>query len=85
MIQVIKIDSRAGKLLEQHKMPASKVTSVIWGGHNFATLYVTTSKRGLNSIQLAQEPEAGSLFAIENTGARGYPSNQFIFPNADVY
>ncbi|CAH4027430.1 regucalcin-like [Pieris brassicae] len=83
--KVIKIDSRAGKLLEQHKMPASKVTSVTWGGHNFATLFVTTSKRSLNSMQLAQEPEAGSLFAIENTGSRGYPSNQFIFSNADLY
>ncbi|CAG4959772.1 unnamed protein product [Colias eurytheme] len=83
--KVIKIDSRAGKLLEQHKIPATKVTSVTWGGHDLSTLYVTTSRRGLNSAQLAQEQEAGSLFAIQGTGSRGFPNNQFVFPNADVY
>ncbi|XP_041982841.1 regucalcin-like [Aricia agestis] len=83
--QVIKIDSRAGKLLEQHKLPASKVTSVMWGGSDYSTLFVTTSKVGLNSIQLTQEPEAGSLYAIENTGCKGLPQNQFVFTNADKY
>ncbi|CAG4966185.1 unnamed protein product [Parnassius apollo] len=83
--KVIKIDSRAGKLLEQHKLPASKVTSVVWGGHDLETLYVTTSNVGLNSVELAQQPDAGALFAIEGTGSRGLPENQFIFPGAAEY
>ncbi|VVD03596.1 unnamed protein product [Leptidea sinapis] len=70
---------------KQHKLPASKVTSVVWGGNDLSTLFVTTSRRDLNSVQLAQEPEAGSLFAIEGTGVKGLPSNQFAYPNADKY
>ncbi|XP_047537562.1 regucalcin-like [Vanessa atalanta] len=82
---VIKIDSRAGKLMEQHKIPASQVTSVMWGGYDYSILYVTTANRDLNPVQKAQEPEAGSLFAIYNTGATGFPENQFVFGNADKY
>ncbi|CAH2095369.1 unnamed protein product [Euphydryas editha] len=82
---VIKIDSRAGKLMEQHKLPASQVSSVMWGGYDYSTLYVTTSSRGLNPAQKAQEPEAGSLFAIYYTGSTGFPENQFVFANADKY
>ncbi|KAI8437585.1 hypothetical protein MSG28_011865 [Choristoneura fumiferana] len=82
---VIKIDSRAGKLLEQHKMPASQVTSAVWGGHDLSILYVTTSRRGMSPGQLALEPEAGSLFAIENTGTSGLPENQFVFADAARY
>ncbi|XP_073959187.1 regucalcin-like [Choristoneura fumiferana] len=83
--KVIKIDSRAGKLLEQHKMPASQVTSAVWGGHDLSILYVTTSRRGMSPGQLALEPEAGSLFAIENTGTSGLPENQFVFADAARY
>ncbi|XP_068619628.1 regucalcin-like [Battus philenor] len=83
--KVIKIDSRAGKLLEQHNLPVSKVTSVMWGGYNLETLYVTTSNVGLNAVELAQQPDAGSLFAIEGTGASGLPENQFLFPGVAEY
>ncbi|KAG6457530.1 regucalcin [Manduca sexta] len=83
--KVIKIDSRAGKLLEQHKLPVSKVTSVMWGGHDLSTLFVTTSKVGLSNAELAQQPEAGSIFAIEDTGSKGLPENQFVFTGAANY
>ncbi|XP_049884815.1 regucalcin-like [Pectinophora gossypiella] len=83
--KVIKVDSRSGKLLESHKMPATKVTSVMWGGRDLSTLYVTTSRRGLSAAELAEQPEAGSLFAIEGTGSKGYPENLFIFPDAATY
>ncbi|XP_059051803.1 regucalcin-like isoform X1 [Achroia grisella] len=83
--KVIKIDSRAGKLLEQHKIEASQVSSVMWGGPELSTLFVTTSRRDLTPAQLAQEPEAGSLFAIQGTGSRGFPENQYLFADADKY
>ncbi|XP_004931346.1 regucalcin [Bombyx mori] len=83
--KVIKIDSRAGKLLEQHKLPAQKVTSVMWGGHDLSTLFVTTSRVGLTPVEQAQQPEAGSLFAIEGTGSKGLPENQFVFTDAANY
>ncbi|XP_045779318.1 regucalcin-like [Maniola jurtina] len=83
--KVIKVDPRAGKLMEHHKIPATKVTSLTWGGYDYSTLYVTTSSLGLNPLQKTQEPEAGSLFAIEFTGSRGNPENQLVFANADKY
>lgn len=82
--KVIKIDSRAGKLLEHHKLPASKVTSVTWGGHDLSILYVTTRKSHSPS-EAAQEPEGGSLFAIEGTGTTGAPGKEFVFPEASQY
>lgn len=57
----------------------------MWGGHDLSTLFVTTSKVGLTATELAQQPEAGSLFAIEGTGSRGLPENQFVFPDASEY
>lgn len=66
-------------------MPASKVTSAVWGGHDLSILYVTTSRVGMTPGQLALEPEAGSLFAIENTGTSGMPENQFVFADASRY
>lgn len=83
--QVIKIDPRSGKLLEQHTIPASKVTSVMWGGPNLSTLYVTTSKLGLTATEMVKQPEAGSLFAIEGTGSKGRPEYQFVFSEAGSY
>ncbi|XP_037962670.2 regucalcin [Plutella xylostella] len=83
--KVIKVNSVSGKLIEQHKIPASKVTSVMFGGPELSILYITTSRVGLSATQLAQQPEAGSLFAIQGTGAKGYPENQFVFPGAERY
>ncbi|CAB3233402.1 unnamed protein product [Arctia plantaginis] len=83
--KVIKIDSRAGKLLEEHKLPVAKVTSVMWGGHDLSTLFVTTSREGLSQAELNIQLEAGSLYAIEGTGAKGLPENQFIFHDAANY
>ncbi|KAH9642708.1 hypothetical protein HF086_002978 [Spodoptera exigua] len=62
-----------------------KVTSVMWGGHDLSTLFVTTSKVGLSQAELNAQPEAGSLFAIEGTGAKGLPENQFVFANAATF
>lgn len=79
------MDSRSGKLLEEHKLPAQKVTSVMWGGHDLSTLFVTTSRLNLSPGELAQQPQAGSLFAIEGTGSKGRPQNKFVFPGAANY
>ncbi|XP_032522515.2 regucalcin-like [Danaus plexippus] len=83
--KVIKVDPRAGKLLEQHRLPATKITSVMWGGYDYSTLYVTSASKDLTGSELAQQPEAGSVFAITGTGSSGYPMNEFIFKDADKY
>lgn len=71
--------------MEQHNIPVAKVTSVMWGGHDLSTLFVTTSREGLSQAELNTQPEAGSLYAIEGTGSKGLPENQFVFPDAANY
>lgn len=71
--------------MEQHTLPAMKVTSVMWGGHDLSTLFVTTSRVGLSTAELGLQPEAGSLFAIQGTGSRGLLENQFVFADAANY
>lgn len=71
--------------MEEHKLPVAKVTSVMWGGHDLSTLFVTTSREGLSQAELNIQLEAGSLYAIEGTGAKGLPENQFIFEDAANY
>lgn len=76
---VIKVDSKTGKLLLVIEMPVTYVTSVTFGGANFKTLFATTSRLNLSPNELLNEPTAGSVFAINNLGVRGYPPDQFIF------
>ncbi|KAF2894278.1 hypothetical protein ILUMI_11893 [Ignelater luminosus] len=74
---VIKINSTSGKLLQIVDIPATYVTSVAFGGHNFDVLYVTTSKLKLTLEEQELEPDAGCVFAVYNLGVRGLPANDF--------
>ncbi len=56
--------------------PASQITSCCFGGENMTTLFVTSSRHGLNSDQLKLEPLAGSLFSI-NMSCSGIRPNLF--------
>jgi D-xylonolactonase len=57
-------------------LPASHVTNIAFGGPQLTTLYITTARSGLSDSQLANEPQAGGLFAID-TDAVGLPAHQF--------
>lgn len=57
----------------------------MFGGNDLSTLFVTTSRAGLTPVQLAQQPEAGAVFAIEGTGSKGKPENQFVFKDVKEY
>jgi len=46
-------------------MPASHVTNVAFGGPDLRTLFITTAATGLDAGQLAAQPLAGALFAVE--------------------
>ncbi len=48
----------------------------VWGGDDLATLYVTSNSQRLTPQQQAEEPLAGSLFAID-AGVRGVPEPRF--------
>ncbi|HTJ57454.1 MAG TPA: SMP-30/gluconolactonase/LRE family protein [Devosiaceae bacterium] len=46
-------------------VPASQVTCPAFGGPDLKTLYITSASKNLSPEALAQEPHAGSVFAIE--------------------
>jgi sugar lactone lactonase YvrE len=62
-----------GSLSAVIELPASRVTACTFGGPDLRTLYITTSRLGLDE---ADEPEAGSVFAIE-PGVAGARQHMF--------
>jgi sugar lactone lactonase YvrE len=63
--------------LEAHiELPVTNPTSPVFGGLDLRTLYVTSARHELSEEQLAAEPLAGAVFALE-PGVTGLPSNQF--------
>jgi sugar lactone lactonase YvrE len=57
-------------------LPVTNPTCLAFGGPDLRTLYVTTARKFLTSGQLAAEPLAGSLLAIEGAG-QGLPEHRF--------
>jgi len=65
-----------GRLDEIVELPATRVTSCVFGGPDLTDLYVTSAMNGLTPEQLASEPEAGALFRVR-PGVRGLPQHPF--------
>lgn len=65
-----------GVLLAVVGLPCSRVTSCTFGGPNLSTLYITSAREGLRGQQLADQPLAGALFAVD-PDVRGRPANTF--------
>lgn len=59
-------------------IPASRPTSVCFGGPDMTTLFVTSACCELTQAQLRREACAGAVFAIE-TGIRGTPVASFAY------
>ncbi len=68
--------SPEGQELGILKMPVSNITSCVFGGENLNVLFITTAAKGLSDAQLAKEPNAGALFALE-TEFKG-PSTRYF-------
>lgn len=66
----------AGKIERIIELPVSRGTSLMFGGPDLSTLYITTMRTTLDEQQLAQEPLAGSLLAI-TPGVRGLAETPF--------
>jgi sugar lactone lactonase YvrE len=58
------------------EFPCRRVTSCIFGEADLDTLYVTTVRYGLSESELAEQPLAGSIFALD-PGVKGLPDGQF--------
>lgn len=59
------------------KMPVRRPTSISFGGPDLTTLYITSAIWDPDSPELADEPLAGNVFAVE-TGIRGLPEPRYI-------
>lgn len=65
-----------GKLDREIRLPVQKPTSVMFGGADLRTLYVTSMRFGLTDEQLAGQPLAGSLLRLD-VGVKGRPEPVF--------
>ena len=54
-----------GKLDRIVKVPVSRPTCPAFGGKDLKTLYITSAREGLTPEQLAEQPLAGGVFAID--------------------
>ena len=57
-------------------LPVSNPTCACFGGSDLKTLFVTTASKFMSDEQLAAEPLAGALLAIDGVG-QGLPENRF--------
>jgi sugar lactone lactonase YvrE len=62
--------------LQRVLLPTSHITNVAFGGPDMRTLFVSSARFDLSTAQLAVEPLAGALFAVD-TDARGMPAHRF--------
>ena len=53
-----------GSILREVRLPASNVTKIALGGPDLKTAFVTTARAGLDDAALAEQPEAGNVFAF---------------------
>ena len=65
-----------GRELARIKLPTRHITNCTLGGPALRTLYVSSARTGLSAEQLAAEPLAGGLFAIE-MDVSGQPAHRF--------
>lgn len=69
-------DGRLDRIVE---LPVSQITSCAFGGARLDTLFITTARQNLAPGALAQQPLAGSIFAID-PGIGGLSETPFAIP-----
>jgi sugar lactone lactonase YvrE len=68
----------SGRVERFLRLPVSQVSSVMFGGDDLRTLYVTTSRQRMSEEALAREPLAGALLAVD-AGVQGLPEPCYVF------
>jgi sugar lactone lactonase YvrE len=66
----------SGRQVRSITLPVQNPTCPGFGGDGLSTLYVTSAKLGLSEEQLAGQPLAGGLFALD-VGVAGRPEFRF--------
>jgi sugar lactone lactonase YvrE len=67
-------DGRLERVLE---LPVAQVTSIMFGGPDLGTLYVTTAGAAVRKPGARTEHRAGMLLAVDDVGVRGLPEPRF--------
>jgi L-arabinonolactonase len=67
-------DGSAERVLD---VPVSRPSCCTFGGPQYKTLFVTSARYGMNAAELAEEPQAGALYAIELEDVSGSPADLF--------
>ena len=70
------VGGRDGAIERVLELPVSQVTSCVFGGDRFETLYITSASIGLDEAALAAQPLAGGLFEVD-VGIKGLPTLRF--------
>jgi D-xylonolactonase len=65
-----------GRELARIALPTSNITNVCFGGPDMTTLFITSASAELTPEQVASQPLAGSLFAVQ-TDALGVAPHRF--------
>ena len=73
----------AGALMASVRFPCANVTKIAFGGDGLRTAYATTARAGLSAGQLADQPDAGDLFAFD-PGVAGLPCPSIALENEDA-
>lgn len=73
--RVVRYDPN-GRIEREIPIPTPQVTSCAFGGRDLDILYITTASMRMGRDELAADPLAGSVFAVE-TGVRGLPEPRF--------
>lgn len=66
-----------GRLVSTIRLPVRHPTMCAFGGEKLDVLYVTSTRKFLESGEAERQPLAGGLFAIHDVGARGLPEPKF--------
>lgn len=69
-------DPDSAEELLRVKLPTDHITNMAFGGPGLRTLFITSARFELSAAQLAQQPLAGALFAVE-TNVTGRPAHRF--------
>lgn len=73
--RVVRFDPK-GRQIGAIELPVSRPSSVMFGGDDLSTLFITTMREGLTPEQQAQQPLAGCLFYVK-VDVPGLPEPRF--------
>ena len=69
-----------GELKRSIRLPVACPTMCAFGGADLDILFVTSATFAMSEAQIAAEPQAGALFAVEGLGVRGVAEPRFASP-----